>query len=64
VRKSLQVIVDGLSVVVTVAGGMELLALAEYAGAPPTLMAAMKLLLPTCGPSKAEMSLHWLVEVS
>jgi hypothetical protein len=56
--------VVGPSVVVTVTGDTELLALAEYVGAPPTLMAAMKLSLPTCGPSKAEMSLHWLVEVS
>ena len=57
-RTSLQIIVDGLRVVVTVAGGTELLALAEYAGGPPTLMAAMKLLLPLCAPSNAERNLH------
>jgi hypothetical protein len=34
-------VVGGLSVVVTVVGGTELLALADYAGGPPTLMAAM-----------------------
>ena len=50
--------------VVTVAGAVELLAPPEYAGGPPTLIAAMKLLLPLCEPSRAESSLHWRVEVS
>jgi hypothetical protein len=40
---SLQIVVTGPRVVVKVVGGTELLALAEYAGGPPTLMAAMKL---------------------
>jgi hypothetical protein len=61
---SLQMVVGGESVVVTVIGGTEILALAKYAGGPPTLMAAMKLLLPLCGPSKSEMNLHWRVDVS
>lgn len=41
IKTSLQMLVGGPIVVVTVVGGTELLALAEYAGGPPTLMAAM-----------------------